>query len=72
MKDIIRDTVLEKVKQKYDKGAAEHGGKGLAESGMNLLDYLKMLQEEQIDQMMYIEAAIKELQEKVKEIENGR
>ena len=59
--DIIRDTVLQKVKDKYDAGVKEHGGQ-LGSSGLSLLDYFLMLQEEQIDQLMYIEAAIQELQ----------
>lgn len=62
MKDPIRDTVLEKVRAKYDAGVIEHGGRGLAESGLSLLEYLKMLQEEQIDQLYYIEAAIQEIE----------
>lgn len=61
-KDPIRDTVLAKVKAKYNAGIIEHGGMGLSESGMTLLEYLKMLQEEQIDQLMYIEAAIQEIE----------
>lgn len=66
MKDPIKDTVLEKVRAKYDAGVIEHGGRGLAESGLTLLEYLEMLQEEQIDQLMYIEGAIMELKKALK------
>ena len=61
MTDTIRDTVLNKGKDKYDAGVKEHGGQ-LGSSGLCLLDYLRMLQEEQIDQLMYIEAAIQEIE----------
>lgn len=57
MKDIIRDTVLEKVKNKYDAGVIEHGGKGLK---MTRREYLENLQEELIDSLMYIEGLLQD------------
>lgn len=58
MDDPIRDTVLKKIKDKYDAGSKEHGNKGLAEAGFTRLQNLQNLQEELIDAVMYIENEI--------------
>lgn len=62
MSDRIIDSVLEKMKAKYAAGVIEHGGKGLGDVEISLLQYLRMLQEEQLDQLNYIEGAIQELE----------
>ena len=60
--DPILNSVLSKCYVKYTAGVEEHGGKGLGSADLSLLTYLKMLQEEQIDQLMYIEAAIQDIE----------
>lgn len=60
--DRILEAVLGKMEAKYNAGVIEHGGKGLWDANLSLLEYLRMLQEEQLDQLNYIEGAIQTLE----------
>jgi len=61
----IRDAALKKMKDKYDAGVAERGGKGMEEAGDVLnIEWLKMLQEEHMDSVYYCERMIQNLEKK--------
>ena len=59
--DPILEKALNKAKAKYLAGVKEHGG-SLADADIDVLELLRMQQEEQIDQLFYTEAAIQALE----------
>lgn len=58
--DVVLSAVLEKMHDKYEAGALEHGG-GLGRGHLSPRELAVMMQEEAMDQAMYCEALIQRL-----------
>lgn len=58
MNDPIMLSALEKAANKYKKGVAEHGNKGMVAANLTRKQWLESLQEEAIDIVFYCEMLI--------------